>query len=361
MRLADFGVLHRNELSGSLGGLTRVRRFQQDDAHIFCLAEQVSKEVVDFLQFLKYTYDIFGFKYELDLSTRPEKYLGEIEQWDIAEDMLTKALIEFTGKKCGEAGGWDLNPGDGAFYGPKIDIKVFDALKRRHQCATLQLDFQLPIRFNLQVQSKHAQQPAIGDAEKGRRNHHADGPSTEIGKSMSPAPLTEHPSMDAESVNGPTTERTEERTVAQEDGEAASRKLRQGFERPVIIHRALYGSFERFFAILIEHYGGYWPFWLSPRQAIVVPISEKFMDYALEVQSELRKDEFYVDIDSSDRTIGKKMAEARNNYYNTILVVGEHEVAKKTVNMRERGVEETASLSVPEVAAKFAEWRAAFK
>jgi threonyl-tRNA synthetase len=334
MRLADFGVLHRNELSGSLGGLTRVRRFQQDDAHIFCLVEQVSKEVVDFLHFFKYAYDIFGFSYELDLSTRPEHYLGEIEQWDIAENMLKEALTEFTGKQCGEKGGWDLNPGDGAFYGPKIDIKVFDALKRRHQCATLQLDFQLPIRFNLQVQSKHAQPQVSSDHGKGKSKQNAA-------------------KSDTVAVDGI--------VEGNEEADANSRRLRHGFERPVIIHRALYGSFERFFAILIEHYGGYWPFWLSPRQSIVVPISEKFMDYALEVQAELRKDEFYVEVDASDRTIGKKMAEARNNYYNTILVVGEQEVANKTVNMRERGVEETVSLRVAEVLEKFRGWRAAFK
>lgn len=161
LRLADFGVLHRNELSGALTGLTRVRRFQQDDAHIFCAVEQIREEILGVypyfdqgfhhlnlcfdlgaLQFLKHVYGIFGFTFELVLSTRPEKYLGDIEIWNEAEKALADSLNDF-GEK------WKLNPEDGAFYGPKIDITIKDALKRAHQCATIQLDFQLPIRFNL--------------------------------------------------------------------------------------------------------------------------------------------------------------------------------------------------------------------
>lgn len=344
-RLADFGVLHRNELSGSLGGLTRVRRFQQDDSHIFCLQEQVRDEVYNFLQFMKHVYDIFGFTYELDLSTRPENYLGEIEQWDIAESMLTDALVEFTGKQCGEKGGWALNPGDGAFYGPKIDIKLYDALRRRHQCATLQLDFQLPVRFNLQVQSKTGHGAA------------APAESTEVAKVEATEAATATP---APAENG--TDNGDARAPDHdEEAGATAPKLKAGFERPVIIHRAIYGSLERFFAILIEHYGGYWPFWLSPRQSIVVPISEKFMDYAREVQAAIRSHEYYIDLDTSDRTIGKKMAEARNMYYNTILVVGEKEVEDRTVNMRVRGVEETKTLSVEDVLGQFKEWTVSHK
>ena len=142
IRFADFGVLHRNEISGALSGLTRVRRFQQDDAHIFCAPEQIQQEVISQLEFLEYIYKIFGFEYELFLSTRPEKALGSVELWDQAEKALAEALDQF-GKP------WKLNPGDGAFYGPKIDIKLYDAIKRHHQCGTIQLDFQLPIRFNL--------------------------------------------------------------------------------------------------------------------------------------------------------------------------------------------------------------------
>ncbi|XP_010723612.2 threonine--tRNA ligase 1, cytoplasmic [Meleagris gallopavo] len=142
LRLADFGVLHRNELSGALTGLTRVRRFQQDDAHIFCSVEQIEEEIKSCLQFLRAVYDVFGFSFKLNLSTRPEKYLGDIEVWNQAEKQLENSLNDF-GEK------WELNPGDGAFYGPKIDIQIKDAIGRYHQCATIQLDFQLSIRFNL--------------------------------------------------------------------------------------------------------------------------------------------------------------------------------------------------------------------
>ncbi|NXY55302.1 SYTC protein, partial [Callaeas wilsoni] len=142
LRLADFGVLHRNELSGALTGLTRVRRFQQDDAHIFCAMEQIEEEIKSCLEFLRTVYDVFGFSFKLNLSTRPEKYLGDIEVWNQAEKQLENSLNTF-GEK------WELNPGDGAFYGPKIDIQIKDAIGRYHQCATIQLDFQLPVRFNL--------------------------------------------------------------------------------------------------------------------------------------------------------------------------------------------------------------------
>lgn len=142
IRFADFGVLHRNEISGALSGLTRVRRFCQDDAHHFCAEDQIMDEISNNLDFLEHVYGIFGFTYELELSTRPENKLGSVELWDKAESALEQALNKF-GKP------WKYNVGDGAFYGPKIDIKVFDALKRPHQCGTIQLDFQLPIRFNL--------------------------------------------------------------------------------------------------------------------------------------------------------------------------------------------------------------------
>uniref|UniRef100_A0A452VJS3 threonine--tRNA ligase n=1 Tax=Ursus maritimus TaxID=29073 RepID=A0A452VJS3_URSMA len=147
IRFADFGVLHRNELSGTLSGLTRVRRFQQDDAHIFCTVEQIEEEINGCLQFLQSVYSTFGFSFQLNLSTRPENFLGEVELWDEAEKQLQNSLVEF-GKP------WKMNPGDGAFYGPKIDIKIKDAIGRYHQCATIQLDFQLPIRFNLTYVSK---------------------------------------------------------------------------------------------------------------------------------------------------------------------------------------------------------------
>lgn len=319
LRFADFGVLHRNELSGTLSGLTRVRRFQQDDAHIFCMEEQVKQEVSNYLKFLKAVYDIFGFEYALHLSTRPEKYMGDVELWDRAEKMLTEALVEFTGKECGVDGGWDLNPGDGAFYGPKIDIQLFDALRRQHQCATLQLDFQLPIRFDLQYQAGTL---VSSDAKKAANDGKA---KAEDGK---------------------------------EDGTGG---VKEGFARPVILHRAIFGSLERFIAILIEHYAGYWPFWLSPRQSIVVPVSEKFLDYAKQVQSSLREGYFHVDLDSSDRTLGKKLAEARNHYFNTIIVVGEQEMKDGTVNLRMRGVDKTEVMTAVELRVRFESWRNDYK
>jgi len=159
-RMADFGVLHRNELSGSLSGLTRVRRFQQDDAHIFCRPDQIKGEIVKALDFVNYVYKVFGLKYSLVLSTRPKLRVGSNEQWDVAEQQLAEALNEF----CGKSGfQWSLNKGDGAFYGPKIDMRIMDALERKHQCATIQLDFQNPMRFNLQYQTEAS---ANEEAEK---------------------------------------------------------------------------------------------------------------------------------------------------------------------------------------------------
>lgn len=202
LRMAEFGVVHRNEASGALSGLTRVRRFTQDDAHIFCRADQVSpsccfisngctqldEEMTNCLDFLQSVYGIFGFTFELKLSTRPEdKFIGDIAVWDDAEKRLTEALNKFGHK-------WSLNPGDGAFYGPKIDITIQDALRRKHQCATFQLDFQLPERFNLQY-------------------------------------------------------RTSETATTESEG---------AYQRPVIIHRAILGSVERSFAVLLEHFAGKW-------------------------------------------------------------------------------------------------------
>ncbi|XP_042411104.1 threonine--tRNA ligase, mitochondrial 1-like [Zingiber officinale] len=259
LRLADFGVLHRNELSGALTGLTRVRRFQQDDAHIFCRESQIKEEVKNVLDFISHTYGIFGFTFELELSTRPEKYLGEIEIWDKAEAALGEALNEF-GRP------WQINEGDGAFYGPKIDIGVFDALKRKFQCATLQLDFQLPLRFKLSYSAE--------DEAK--------------------------------------------------------------LERPVMIHRAILGSVERMLAILLEHYKGKWPFWLSPRQAIVCPVSEKSQSYAEQLRDKIHTAGYYVDADLTDRKIQKKVREAQLAQYNYILVVGEEEAKTGQVSVRVR-------------------------
>ncbi|XP_043195729.1 threonine--tRNA ligase 1, cytoplasmic-like isoform X4 [Amphibalanus amphitrite] len=259
LRLADFGVLHRNELSGALSGLTRVRRFQQDDAHIFCTHDQIKSEVKGALAFLRDVYSVFGFSFQLNLSTRPEKFLGEVELWDDAEKQLKESLDDF-GQE------WQLNPGDGAFYGPKIDIRVLDALRRYHQCATIQLDFQMPIRFNLNYIS--------------------------------------------------------------ESGEK---------KRPVIIHRAVLGSVERMIAILTESYGGKWPFWLSPRQAAVVPVGPAYDAYAEQVRDQVHAAGFCcdADLDAGD-TMNKKIRNAQLAQYNFIFVVGEKEQSNGTVNVRTR-------------------------
>ncbi|CAI8006495.1 Threonine--tRNA ligase 1, cytoplasmic [Geodia barretti] len=263
--MADFGVLHRNEVSGALTGLTRVRRFQQDDAHIFCTPEQVKDEIAGSLDFLQAVYNVFGFSFKLYLSTRPEKYMGDLALWDAAEKNLEEALNKFAGE-TGQT--WKLNPGDGAFYGPKIDIVITDALKRPHQCATIQLDFQLPERFNLLY------------------------------------------------ITGTD---SEER------------------KRPVIIHRAILGSVERMMAILTESFGGKWPFWLSPTQVMIVPVSSKFDSYAHELHQTIHDAGFRVETDlAPGDTFNKKIRNAQLSQWNYILVVGEKEMTNKTVNVRTR-------------------------
>lgn len=258
LRLADFGVLHRNEFSGALSGLTRVRRFQQDDAHIFCAKTQIMEEIRGVLGLMSDVYAIFDLRFELRLSTRPEKFLGEIETWNNAEEQLKQALDAF-----GQP--WSTNEGDGAFYGPKIDVTLLDALGRKHQCATIQLDFNLPQRFDL--------------------------------------------------------------SYVNEKGE---------FDRPVMVHRAIYGSIERFVAVLTEHTAGKWPFWLSPRQVVVLPVSDQYLDYAREVHERLKKEGYWSVLDSSDRTLQKKIRENQLAQYNFLLVIGEKERENRTVNVRTR-------------------------
>jgi threonyl-tRNA synthetase len=271
MRLADFGVLHRNELSGALSGLTRVRRFQQDDAHIFCRAEQIQEEVLGFLRLMDSVYATFGLSYEANLSTRPEGFLGEVALWDRAEAALTSALNAF-GKP------WALNPGDGAFYGPKIDITVFDALRRKFQCATVQLDFQLPIRFNLTYVTDKPGAPSAAAAAA------TDAAAAAAGAADA-APAA----------------------AGAADASASTSGLENGArERPVIIHRACLGSVERMLGILTEHYAGKWPFWMSPRQVMVVPVGAAFVAYAGEVRARLRKERLHVDVDATDRKMQKK-------------------------------------------------------
>ncbi|KAF8459515.1 hypothetical protein BGX38DRAFT_1083903 [Terfezia claveryi] len=273
-RVADFGVIHRNEFSGALTGLTRVRRFQQDDTHIFCTPDQVKEEIHGLFDFLKKVYGMLGFTFKLKLSTRPEKYVGDMETWNNAENQLRGALEEFAA-----AGGssWELNPGDGAFYGPKIDITINDALNRDHQCATIQLDFQLPQRFKLEYNTGEA---AMRTAEGEQPESH--------------------------------------------------------YARPVMIHRAILGSLERFIAILTEHFAGKWPFWLSPRQVLVIPVMVAANDYASEVQKLLHAEGLHADVDLGSNTMAKKIRTGQLQSYNFIIVVGAEEREYSAVNIRNR-------------------------
>ena len=287
IRMADFGVLHRNEISGALSGLTRVRRFQQDDSHIFCRYDQIMDEVLGFLDFMSYVYEIFGFKYELYLSTRPAKMLGSAKLWDMAEQSLTDALNKF-GKP------WKINPGDGAFYGPKIDIKLFDALGRTHQCGTVQLDFQLPIRFNLMY--KTDEQVSKDEPKESDKNEYGEP----LGKE----------------VYNPD-EWDDDTFIWEEKG------LKPGYARPCIVHRAILGSVERCSAILIEHYGGKFPFWLSPRQICICTINNKVEDYAEKWYLMLKYKGYQVFFDKSSATLQKKVRNAQLAQYNYIGIIGQ--------------------------------------
>ncbi|KAF2827223.1 threonyl-tRNA synthetase [Ophiobolus disseminans] len=305
IRMADFGVLHRNEASGALTGLTRVRRFQQDDCHIFCSQDQINQEVAGLFDFLRAVYGKFGFTFKLKLSTRPDGFLGDIETWDKAEAKLTEALDKFT---ADGGGAWELNPGDGAFYGPKIDITISDALKREFQCATIQLDFQLPNQFELEYMTSEVS-AAKPKEEKVKQEAPKEGAHVEQKKDKL-------------------------------DGDVAIPKKIQppqaGYARPVMIHRAIVGSFERFMAIITEHFAGRWPFWLSPRQVMVIPVMPSANDYVREVQAVLRAQHLHADIDVSGNTMQKKIRTAQLALYNFIIVVGAEEQKAKAVNWRNR-------------------------
>lgn len=279
LRLADFGCLHRNELSGSLTSLFRNRLFRQDDAHIFCRIDQIKNEIKDALDFLSYVYSKFGFQFEVGLSTRPDHFIGDINIWDKAEKELIEILQE---SKLN----WNIKEKDGAFYGPKIDIHLTDSLNRVHQCGTIQLDFNLPEKFELEY-------------------------------------------IDENGNN----------------------------KRPVIIHRAIYGSFERFIGILIEHYNGKFPFWLNHSPIIILPVSEKFIEYANKIKKEIatcNNYNFHVIIDDSDNTLlKKKILMAQNKKCNYILVVGQKELDTNTVNVRYRDNKIKKVVSVPELLQEF--------
>jgi len=259
LRYHDQGVLHRNEVTGALSGLTRVRCFCQDDAHLFVREDQIVEEVEGIMSLLDRIYSAFGLGYRVVFSTRPEKAMGDPEMWERAESELESTL-----KKSGVS--YVIEEGEGAFYGPKIDYKVMDSLGREHQCATIQLDVQLPLNFGLTY-------------------------------------------------------------VTEDNGEA----------RPVVIHRALYGSFERFIAILIEHFAGAFPLWLSPEQVRVMTISEKYLDYGQEVTDALKAAGIRVHLDDSDERMGAKVRLAELDKIPLMVTVGGKEEETRVVNIRERG------------------------
>ena len=300
VRYADFSPLHRNEISGALSGLTRVRRFHQDDGHIFCRPCQVEDEIRKTLDFVKEVYSVLrlGVSYRLALSTRPkDHFIGTKEEWDRAEDALRRAL-DASGMQ------WSLNEGDGAFYGPKIDIILEDSDGKEHQTATVQLDFQLPKRFELEYQAPAPEYEAKGE-------------------------ITDDPDLLAD----------------------------YGPVRPVMIHRAVLGSVERLMALLIENYDGKWPFWLNPRQAIVLTVNttDPVVKWADEVRDDLvwytrvtaeprlgnttvhttmpRPTGVSVEVDASARSLGAKIREARMKGYGQILVVGPEDVKNKQVTL----------------------------
>jgi threonyl-tRNA synthetase len=272
VRYSEPGLLHRNEPSGVLHGLLRVRHFAQDDAHIFCTDEQVQDELKGCLEMAFETYALFDLEVRLELSTRPEQRSGSDEIWDRAEGELTHAL---------EAQGleYELNPGDGAFYGPKIDMHMTDSLGRSWQLGTVQLDYSMPALFELSY----------------------TGPDNQ-----------EH--------------------------------------RPVMIHRALFGSYERFIGIMIEHYGGEFPLWLAPVQAIVLPISDPFNEYGASVTHALRGNGLRVELDDRSESIGRKIREAELRKIPQMLIVGEREARDGTAAVREHRRGDTGSVSIQELA-----------
>ena len=272
LRMAELGTVYRKEKSGALAGLTRVQGFTQDDAHIFCTPEQLVSEINEIIDFVSDTMKIFKMNFEVELSTRPESYVGELANWDLAEAGLKEAMDK-RGMK------YDINEGDGAFYGPKIDFKVKDAIGRTWQCATIQLDFNLPERFNIKYQDK--------------------------------------------------------------DG---------SMKTPVMLHRVIFGSMERFHGILIEHYAGAFPTWLAPTQVTIVPIStDKHGDYAEEIYNKMRKAGIRVQLDDRSESMNYKIRESlKEHKVPYVCVVGDKENESNSVAIRKRAVGQIGTLPVDE-------------
>lgn len=271
IRISEFGQVHRHEYSGALNGMMRVRTFCQDDAHLFVLPEQIEDEISRVISLIDHIYQVFGFEYKIELSTRPADYMGSEELWDQAEQSLQNVLdhrgIEYR-----------INEGDGAFYGPKIDFHILDALKRSWQCGTIQLDFQMPEKFDLSY---------IGEDN------------------------LKH--------------------------------------RPVVIHRAVYGSIDRFMGIITEHFAGAFPLWLAPVQAKLLPVSENYIDYALQVKSVMEKAGIRVEVDIRNEKLGYKIREAQLQKAPFMLVIGENEKNSNMVSVRKRGEGDLGSKGIQEI------------
>ena len=270
LRFFELGTVLRHEKSGVLHGLLRVRQFTQDDAHIVCTPEQLNDEILGVINFVRDVMGIFGFQYIMELSTRPEKSIGSDEDWERATNALERALQQIDAQ-------YQVNEGDGAFYGPKIDIKLKDALSRLWQCATIQCDFTLPERFGL--------------------------------------------------------------TYVDADGER---------KRPVMIHRVVLGAIERFLGVLIEHYAGAFPLWLSPVQAVVMTITDRMKPYALDVCETLSREGIRVEGDLRNEKIGFKIREARNQKIPYMIIIGDQEMESRTLAVRKRGQDRTDIFSLEE-------------
>ncbi len=279
LRFSDIDVIHRNEKSGQLNGLFRVRMFRQDDAHNFITQDQIGSEIKDIIEIAKYLYGIFGLDFELTLSTRPDDFMGDIELWNEAESNLRNVLDELCGKDQ-----YRINEGDGAFYGPKIDIKMKDCLGREWQMGTVQVDFQLPLRFNLSYIDSN------GDKKT-----------------------------------------------------------------PILIHRALFGSFERFIGIITEHFAGAFPAWLSPVQVKVLPISDNQKEYANKVVAELASSGLRVELDDRQEKIGYKIREAQLSKVPYMLILGEKEVEANAVGVRARKEGDIGAMPLQDFIAKLQE------
>lgn len=274
IRYAELGQVHRHELSGSLNGLFRVRSFTQDDAHLFVRDDQLAEELIQVLTLMDEFYQLFGFSYKVELSTRPEKFLGSINRWEKAEATLEAVLQQ---NKLS----FEVNVGDGAFYGPKIDFHIMDSLGRSWQCGTIQLDFQMPEKFGCFYIDSN-----------------------------------------------------------------------QEHQTPIMIHRAIYGSVERFIAILIEHYQGKFPLWLSPIQIRILPIAERHAEFAYKIRSELESAGFRVDVDDRSKKFGVKIREAEKQHIPYMLIIGDKEVEDGQISIRQRGIGAIEALTINKLTQK---------